>query len=127
MPVLFEPHKLGDALVLKNRVVMAPMTRTRTSDGDVPNTLMATYYGQRASAGLLVTEATDISARSKGYARTPGIYTEVQVRGWQLVTDRVHRNGGTIFLQAWHVGRMAHTSMSAQSSPMSLHTTPPAN
>jgi N-ethylmaleimide reductase len=111
MPVLFEPHKLGDALVLKNRVVMAPMTRTRTSDGDVPNTLMATYYGQRASAGLLVTEATDISARSKGYARTPGIYTEVQVRGWQLVTDRVHRNGGTIFLQAWHVGRMAHTSM----------------
>ena len=88
MPVLFEPHKLGDALVLKNRVVMAPMTRTRTSDGDVPNMLMATYYGQRASAGLLVTEATDISARSKGYARTPGIYTEAQVRGWQLVTDR---------------------------------------
>jgi N-ethylmaleimide reductase len=111
MPVLFEPHALGDALVLKNRVVMAPMTRTRTSDGDVPNALMATYYGQRASAGLLITEATDISARSKGYARTPGIYTDTQVRGWQLVTDEVHRHGGVIFMQVWHVGRMAHTSM----------------
>jgi N-ethylmaleimide reductase len=72
---------------------------------------MATYYGQRASAGLIVTEATDVSARSKGYARTPGIYTDAQVQGWRLVTEEVHRNGGKVFLQLWHVGRMAHTSM----------------
>ncbi|WP_158900246.1 alkene reductase [Burkholderia sp. L27(2015)] len=111
MPVLFDTHKLGENLTLRNRVVMAPMTRTRTSDGDVPNTLMATYYGQRASAGLIVTEATDVSARSKGYAWTPGIYTKAQVEGWHLVTEQVHRNKGAIFLQIWHVGRMAHTSM----------------
>src|SRR5215469_9696942 len=111
MSGLFDIYKLGDQLLLKNRVVMAPMTRTRTSDGDVPNALMAKYYAQRASAGLIVTEATDVSAHSKGYARTPGIYTEAQVEGWRLVTDEVHRNGGTIFSQIWHVGRMAHTSM----------------
>jgi len=111
MPALFDPHELGDKLTLKNRVVMAPMTRTRTSDGDVPNTLMATYYGQRASTGLIVTEATDVSARSKGYAWTPGIYTNAQIDGWRLVTEQVHRNKGAIFLQIWHVGRMAHTSM----------------
>jgi len=111
MSGLFDIYQLGDQLLLKNRVVMAPMTRTRTSDGDVPNALMAKYYAQRASAGLIVTEATDVSAHSKGYARTPGIYTEAQVEGWRLVTDEVHRNGGTIFSQIWHVGRMAHTSM----------------
>jgi N-ethylmaleimide reductase len=108
---LFESHTLGDGTVLKNRAVMAPMTRTRTSPGDVPNALMATYYGQRAGAGLIVTEATDVSPRTKGYAWTPGIYTEAQVKGWRLVTDDVHRHGGTIFLQTWHVGRLAHTSM----------------
>jgi N-ethylmaleimide reductase len=111
MRSLFDRHRLGDKLTLKNRVVMAPMTRTRTSPGDVPNTLMATYYGQRASAGLIITEATDVSARSKGYAWTPGIYTDAQLRGWRLVTERVHRNGGVLFLQIWHVGRMAHTSL----------------
>ena len=111
MSALLEPSMLGDELVLKNRVVMAPMTRTRTSDGDVPNALMATYYGQRAGAGLLITEAANISARGKGYARMPGVHTDAQLRGWQLVTDEVHHHGGTIFLQAFHVGRMAHTSM----------------
>ena len=111
MTTLFERHTLGDTLMLKNRVVMAPMTRTRTSPGDVPNALMATYYGQRAGAGLIVTEATDVSPRTKGYAWTPGIYTEAQVQGWRLVTNEVHRHGGTIFLQTWHVGRLAHTSM----------------
>jgi N-ethylmaleimide reductase len=111
MSGLFDTYMLGDQLILKNRVVMAPMTRTRTSEGDVPNALMAKYYAQRTSAGLIVTEATDVSAHSKGYARTPGIYTEAQVDGWRLVTDEVHRNGGTIFLQIWHVGRMAHTSL----------------
>ena len=111
MTTLFESHTLGDSVALKNRVVMAPMTRTRTSPGDLPNALMATYYGQRASAGLILTEATDVSPHTKGYAWTPGIYTEAQVQGWRGVTDEVHRHGGTIFLQLWHVGRLAHTSM----------------
>jgi N-ethylmaleimide reductase len=108
---LFAPLLLGATVPLKNRIVMAPMTRTRTSDGDVPNALMATYYGQRASAGLIVAEAADIAPSSKGYAMTPGIYTKAQREGWRLVTDQVHRQGGTIFLQLWHVGRMAHPSM----------------
>jgi N-ethylmaleimide reductase len=108
---LFEPQLLGGTVPLKNRIVMAPMTRTRTSEGDVPNELMATYYGQRASAGLIVTEVADVAPSSKGYAMTPGIYTEAQRQGWRLVTDEVHRNGGTIFLQIWHVGRMAHPSL----------------
>lgn len=111
MTTLFESHALGDRIMLKNRAVMAPMTRTRTSPGDLPNALMATYYGQRAGAGLIVSEATDVSLHTKGYAWTPGIYTEAQVQGWRLVTDEVHRRGGTIFLQTWHVGRLAHTSM----------------
>ncbi|MFM0335372.1 alkene reductase [Paraburkholderia fungorum] len=108
---LFESQVLGGIVPLKNRIVMAPMTRTRTSDRDVPNELMGIYYGQRASAGLIVTEATDVAPSSKGYALTPGIYTEAQRQGWRLVTDTVHRNGGTIFLQIWHVGRMAHPSL----------------
>ena len=108
---LFQSQVIGGTVTLKNRVVMAPMTRTRTSDGDVPNALMAAYYGQRASAGLIVAEATDVASSSKGYARTPGIYTEAQRQGWRLVTDEVHRNDGTIFLQLWHVGRMAHPSI----------------
>src|ERR1700753_2632684 len=111
MPTLFDPHALGDELVLNNRIVMAPMTRTRTSEGDVPNALMATYYSQRATAGLLITEATDVSPHSKGYAWTPGIYTNAQTAGWRLVTDDVHQRGGVIFLQVWHVGRMAHRSL----------------
>ncbi|MGY2338679.1 alkene reductase [Pseudomonas sp. SDO5532_S415] len=108
---LFESRLLGGTVVLKNRIVMAPMTRTRTSEGDIPNELMATYYGQRASAGLIVAEATDVAPSSNGYALTPGIYTQAQQQGWRLVTDQVHRNGGTIFLQLWHVGRMAHPSL----------------
>jgi N-ethylmaleimide reductase len=108
---LFDPHLLGGTVPLKNRIVMAPMTRTRTSEGDVPNELMATYYGQRASAGLIVAEAADVAPSSKGYAMTPGVYTEAQLQGWRLVTDEVHRKGGTIFSQIWHVGRMAHPSI----------------
>lgn len=111
MVSLFDSQALGGTVALKNRIVMAPMTRTRTSEGDVPNELMAIYYGQRASAGLIVTEATDIAPSSKGYALTPGIHTEAQFDGWRLVTDEVHRSGGTIFLQLWHVGRMAHPSL----------------
>lgn len=108
---LLQPALLGGIVPLKNRIVMAPMTRTRTSAGDVPNALMADYYGQRASAGLIVSEATDVAPSSKGYALTPGIYTDAQRQGWRRVTDEVHRQGGTIFLQLWHVGRMAHSSL----------------
>ncbi len=107
---LFESNKLGSHQ-LENRMVMAPMTRTRTSPGDVPNALMAKYYAQRASAGLIISEATDIAPHSKGYLWTPGIYTDAQIAGWQLVTNEVHRNNGKIFMQIWHVGRMSHTSM----------------
>lgn len=108
---LFDSYLVGGTVLLKNRIVMAPMTRTRTSEGDVPNALMATYYGQRASAGLIVAEATDVAPSSNGYAMTPGIYTQAQQQGWRLVTDEVHKKGGTIFLQLWHVGRMAHPSL----------------
>ncbi|MGK9198919.1 MULTISPECIES: alkene reductase [Sinorhizobium] len=108
---LFDPHSLGSAVLLRNRIVMAPMTRTRTSDGDVPNDLMATYYSQRASAGLLVTEAVDVAPSSKGYAMTPGLYTDAQLHGWRRVTDEVHRKQGKIFAQIWHVGRMSHSSL----------------
>jgi N-ethylmaleimide reductase len=108
---LFDTCPLGGRILLNNRVVMAPLTRTRTSEGDVPNALMAKYYGQRASAGLIISEATDVSPHSKGYVWTPGIYTDAQVKGWRLVTEEVHRKGGLIFLQVWHVGRMAHTSL----------------
>ena len=117
MADLFQSQKLGDAVVLKNRIVMPPMTRTRTSegelptDGDLPNEMIATYYGQRAGAGLIISEATDVEQSSHGYARTPGIHSEAQMRGWRLVTDEVHRQGGTIFMQLWHVGRMAHSSI----------------
>jgi N-ethylmaleimide reductase len=108
---LFDSKLVGGTVLLKNRIVMAPMTRTRTSEGDVPNELMAAYYGQRASAGLIITEATDVAPTSNGYAMTPAIYTAAQRQGWRLVTDEVHRNGGTIFAQLWHVGRMAHASL----------------
>lgn len=116
MHSLFAPYDLGP-IHLKNRIVMPPMTRTRTSeghlltDGDLPNKLIATYYGQRASAGLIITEAADVDQSGHGYARTPGIHSEAQMQGWRLVTDEVHRHGGTIFMQLWHVGRMAHSSI----------------
>ncbi|MCK1656159.1 alkene reductase [Bradyrhizobium sp. 151] len=116
MPSLFDSFELGPTHI-KNRVVMPPMTRTRTSDGelptdgDIPNAVMATYYGQRANAGLIITEAADVDQSGHGYARTPGIHSEAQMQGWRLVTDEVHRYGGTIFLQLWHVGRMAHSSI----------------
>ncbi|MBC9033127.1 alkene reductase [Sphingomonas sp. JC676] len=111
MKDLFDSLLLGGAVPLKSRIVMAPMTRTRTSEGDVPNALMATYYGQRAVAGLIVSEVINVAASSKGYALMPGLYTEAQRQGWQLVTDEVHRRGGTIFAQIFHVGRMAHPSL----------------
>ncbi|MBO2600225.1 MULTISPECIES: alkene reductase [Shewanella] len=105
---LFQSIKLGE-LLLNNRVVMPPMTRSRASQpGDVANEMMATYYAQRAGAGLIVSEGTQISAMAKGYAWTPGIYTPEQIVGWRRVTEAVHAKGGAIFAQLWHVGRVTH-------------------
>ena len=107
---LFAPVALG-ALALANRIVMAPLTRSRMGDDGVPNGLHAQYYAQRASAGLIISEATNISQQGRGYALTPGIWTEEQVAGWKLVTDAVHAAGGKIVCQLWHVGRFSHTSL----------------
>lgn len=107
---LFDPLKI-DGLELKSRIAMAPMTRNRADQRGVPTPMMATYYGQRASAGLIVTEATQVSDRSNGYVNTPGLYTEAQVRGWQAVTQAVHAAGGVIFAQLWHAGRVSHTTL----------------
>ena len=104
---LFSSYTLG-RYELKNRLVMAPMTRCRAI-GNIPNELMATYYGQRASAGLIVTEGTSPSPNGLGYARIPGIYSQEQVEGWKLVTDAVHKEGGRIFVQLMHTGRVGHT------------------
>ncbi len=115
---LFQPLQLG-TLELPNRMVMAPMTRSRTTQpGDVPNARMATYYAQRASAGLIITEATQISRQGQGYSFTPGIYSDAQVQGWRQVTDAVHAAGGRIVLQLWHVGRMSHASFHADGLPV---------
>ena len=105
-PDLFRPA-MGD-LELPNRIVMAPMTRSRAAEGNVSNPLAATYYAQRASAGLIITEGTQVSPQCVGYIRTPGIHSSEQVAGWKAVTDAVHRAGGRIFAQLWHVGRVSH-------------------
>ena len=107
---LFEPYKLG-AVTLTNRAVMAPLTRNRALAGFVPNPLAIEYYSQRASAGLLITEASQVSQQGQGYQDTPGIYTKEQVAGWRKVTDSVHERGGHIYIQLWHVGRISHTSL----------------
>jgi N-ethylmaleimide reductase len=106
---LFEPMRAG-ALQLANRVVMAPLTRNRAEAGLVPGRFAADYYAQRASAGLIIAEATQISEQAQGYAGTPGCYTDAQVSGWKRVTDGVHAKGGTMVVQLWHTGRMSHTS-----------------
>jgi N-ethylmaleimide reductase len=108
---LFQPFQLGD-LTLPNRIVMAPLTRNRATHGtDAPNELAATYYRQRAGAGLIVSEATQITQQGQGYIWTPGLYSEAQVEGWREVTGAVHGAGGRIFAQMWHVGRISHTSL----------------
>ncbi|HFQ5012011.1 TPA: alkene reductase [Vibrio parahaemolyticus] len=105
----------GHALETNNRIAMAPMTRSRTSQpGDVPNEMMATYYRQRASAGLIVTEGAPVSAVGRGYSMTPGIYTKEHIEGWKKVTQAVHEEGGKIFIQLWHVGRRSHSSVSGE-------------
>lgn len=109
--ILFSSFDMRGQL-LKNRIVMAPLTRNRAIHGsDVPQALNAEYYAQRASAGLIISEATQISPTAKGYAWTPGIYSAEQVSGWKLVTDAVHAKGGRIFAQLWHVGRISHPSL----------------
>jgi N-ethylmaleimide reductase len=107
MTDLFQTYQLG-SLTLANRIVMAPLTRSRALDGDVPGPLAVTYYTQRAGAGLIISEATQISQQGKGYIQTPGIYSPEQIAGWRKVTDAVHGAGGKIFLQLWHVGRISH-------------------
>ncbi|TFZ06752.1 alkene reductase [Ramlibacter henchirensis] len=114
-PNLFEPVRAGD-LSLRNRVVMAPLTRNR-APGAVPTPLMAQYYAQRASAGLLVTEATAISHQGQGYADVPGLYSPQQLQGWRRITDGVHAAGGRIVVQLWHVGRISHNALQPGGQP----------
>ncbi|QEM80986.1 alkene reductase [Halomonas binhaiensis] len=108
--MLFSSYRLGE-LELPNRIVMPPMTRARAANGNVATELMAEYYAQRASAGLIITEGTQISQQGQGYAWTPGIHSPQQVAGWRAVTDAVHAAGGRIFAQLWHVGRVSHVSL----------------
>ncbi|SHG78918.1 alkene reductase [Pollutimonas bauzanensis] len=107
---LFSPYRLG-GLALPNRIVMAPLTRNRAAPGNVPTPLMAQYYAQRSSAGLIIAEATQVSATAQGYQDTPGIHTPAQIAGWRGVTEAVHAKEGRIFLQIWHVGRVSHRSL----------------
>lgn len=106
MPTLFDSLQLG-SLTLPNRIFLAPLTRARAGQQRVPNALMAEYYRQRSSAGLILTEATSVTPMGVGYANTPGIWSDEQVTGWKLVTQAVHEAGGRIFLQLWHVGRIS--------------------
>jgi N-ethylmaleimide reductase len=109
--IIFEPYNLN-GLSLSNRMVMAPMTRSRSANpGNVATELTALYYQQRASAGLIITEGTYVSREAVGYLNVPGIYTAEQVEGWKLVTDAVHQQGGKIFAQLWHVGRLSHPDL----------------
>ncbi|MFP3801563.1 alkene reductase [Paraburkholderia sp. SIMBA_027] len=106
MATLFDPIQIGD-LTLPNRIIMAPLTRARANDVRLPNALMAKYYAERASAGLIISEATSVTPQGVGYAETPGIWSQEQVEGWKIVTEAVHAAGGRIFLQLWHVGRIS--------------------
>jgi N-ethylmaleimide reductase len=108
-PSLFSPYVMG-GLTLANRIVMAPLTRNRAGAGLVPNALASTYYAQRASAGLIITKATQVSVQAQGYQDTPGLYTPEQIAEWSKVTDAVHAKGGRIFVQLWHVGRISHVT-----------------
>jgi len=115
--LLFSPHTLG-GLALRNRAVMAPMTRCRASNPDLaPDALHAEYYTQRAAAGLILSEGTPVSPQGRGYAFTPGIYSPAQIAGWKRVTDAVHACGGHIFAQIWHVGRISHSSLRPDRAP----------
>lgn len=124
---LFQSLSLGD-LVLRNRIVMAPLTRNRATPGtDAPRQINANYYRQRASAGLLITEATQISQQGQGYIWTPGLYSEPQIQGWRDVTQAVHDANGRIFAQLWHVGRVSHTSLQPKGGAPVAPSAIPAN
>ena len=110
---LFEPVQLGPYR-LSNRIVMAPLTRSRANADGTATALMAEYYRQRASAGLIIAEGTNVSAQGRGYADTPGIYSVSQTRTWQAVTAAIHAKGGRVFVQLWHVGRVSHPSLQPQ-------------
>src|SRR5262249_32301404 len=125
MPTLLDPLTVG-AWRLPNRVVLAPLTRTRASTGRVPNTLMAEYYRQRGSAGLMLSEATSVTPMGVGYPDTPGIWLREQVEGWKLVTGAVHEAGGRILLQLWHVGRMSDPAYLAGVLPVAPSAIAPA-
>lgn len=118
MPALFDPLKVGD-LTLKNRIVMAPLTRARSGAERTPGPMVAQYYAQRASAGLIISEATSVTPLGVGYADTPGIWSEAQVEGWKLTTKAVHDAGGLIFMQLWHVGRISDPSLLDGQAPVS--------
>ena len=115
MTDLFSPLRLG-AIELPNRVVMSSLTRNRAGEGNVPTDLMVEYYRQRASAGLILTEASPVCAEGHGYPRTPGIHTAEQIAGWRKVTDAVHAAGGRIAIQLWHVGRISHPDLQPDSA-----------
>ncbi len=117
MPTLFDPLRVG-ALTLPNRIVMAPLTRSRATDDRVPTPLMREYYVQRASAGMILTEATSVTPMGVGYARTPGIWSEAQVEGWRHITEGVHQAGGRIVMQLWHVGRISDPSFLGGQPPV---------
>lgn len=114
---LFSTYDLG-GITLSNRIVMAPLTRNRAGAGLVPSEFAAEYYAQRASAGLIITEATQVSAQAQGYQDTPGLYTPEQIAGWRKVTDAVHAKGGRIFVQLWHVGRISHIDLHGGEAPV---------
>ena len=120
---LFDPLKFG-AIEAKNRIFMAPLTRGRsTQPGSIPNEMMATYYRQRAGAGLIISEATGISVEGLGWPAAPGIWSDEQVEGWKLVTDAVHEEGGQIVLQMWHMGRLVHPDVLGGNPPVSASAT----
>ena len=124
MPTLFDPLKLG-AIELANRIAMAPLTRARSGRDAVPNELMAAYYAQRASAGLIISEATGISREGLGWPNAPGLWNDEQVKGWKLVTDAVHHAGGRIVAQLWHMGRLVHPDLGGGQPVSSSATTAP--
>ena len=125
MTTLFDPLPLG-SLTLKNRIIMAPLTRCRAGVERIPNALMADYYAQRSSAGLILSEATSVTPMGVGYPDTPGIWSDAQVQGWKLVTDAVHQQGGLIFLQLWHVGRISDPVYLTGAQPVAPSAVKPA-
>jgi N-ethylmaleimide reductase len=122
MPLLSDPYRLGN-LLLKNRIVMAPLTRCRAGEQRIPNAMMVEYYRQRAGAGLIISEGTQISTQAIGYQNTPGIHSQEQVEGWKEVCTEVHQEGGIIFAQLWHTGRISHPKL----LPSGMHPVAPSS